>query len=165
MSKIVFHTAQNLPRVSSTPSGRKEVEKYQFITNAETGERELSVVGMTDMYEKAQLARPDDLYTLLKNSGVEPSDVESLKVTQTYARSLIDDFCSAPRDLVEAVAVIDKAQRSFDNLPLEVREEFDNSREKMFKSLVDGTFDSRIKRFLQPVEPQPKKEVEGDEVK
>lgn len=165
MAKVVFYTAQNLPPVSSSHCGRRTLLKYQFLPNSETGERELTPVGEVDMYEKTQLSRPDDLYTLLKKSGVEPTDVESLKVTSSYARSMIDDFCTAPRDLVEAHNVIQKAESSFDALPLEVKEEFDNSSGQMLKSLVNGTFEKRISRFLTLVKPQPKEEVEDHETK
>lgn len=161
---MIFYSNINRPPQSVSSSGRREIEQYQFLPDAQTGDKKLDCVSMTDMYAKTQLSRPDDLYTLLKNSGVEPSDIESLRVTKDYAKTLIDDFCNAPRTLVEAHEVIHRAEQSFDQLPLDVKEEFDNSSGKMLKSLIDGTFEKRISRFVssQPVE---KKENVNDETK
>lgn len=155
MSKVIFYSNVNPPPRLSSPCGRRYVEDFQRLTDPETGEKKLEVVGKIDMYEKTQLAKPDDLYTLLKKSGVEPSDVESLRVTKEYSETLIDDFVSAPRTLLEAHEVIQKAERSFDELPLEVKAEFDNSSGKMLKSLQDGTFENRLSKFIAPKNPAP----------
>lgn len=156
MVKVSFFSNVNRPPQRSTPCGRREIEDYQLFPDADSGDKKLDVVGKIDMYEKTQLSRPDDLYTLLQKSGVEPSAIESLKVTKAYAQSLLEDFCSAPRTLVEAHEVIHRAEQSFDQLPLEVKAEFDNSSGKMLKSLEDGTFVSRVARFY----PKLKKDEE-----
>ena len=158
MAKFLFFSNVNRPPQQFTPCGRREIEDYQLFPDADSGDKKLEVVGKVNMYEKTQLSRPDDLYTLLQKSGVEPSAIESLKVTKAYASSLLEDFCSAPRTLVEAHEVIHRAEQSFDQLPLEVKAEFDNSSGKMLKALEDGTFESRVARFY------PKSKIE-EEVK
>lgn len=160
-----YFSCVNRPIQSLTPSGRKEVEDYQFLPDSESGDRKLSEVGKTSLYEKAQLSRPDDLYTILKKSGVEPTDVESLRVSKEYAETLVDDFCEAPRSLLEAHETIHRAEQSFDQLPLEVKSEFDNSAGKMMKSLLDGTFEKRMSKFVPPKKSEEVKEEKQDEVK
>lgn len=128
-------------------SGTDTVPVYSYVIDEKTGREELRRTGEDCIYLKTQEARPDDIYTLLKNAGVEPSDIDSLKVTAEYSEQLIDDFTAAPRTLMEAHNVIHRAQDSFMKLPLDVREEFSNDPGNMLSSLVDGSFSKRVSRF------------------
>lgn len=137
----------NKPLTVPAKSGTDTVPVYSYVIDEKTGREELRKTGEDCLYLKTQESRPDDIYTLLKNSGVEPSDIESLKVTAQYSEQLIDDFTSAPRTLMEAHNVIRRARDSFLQLPLNVREEFGNDPGNMLSSLVDGSFEKRVSRF------------------
>ncbi len=137
----------NKPSTVPVKSGTDTVPVYSYVIDEKTGREELRKTGEDCIYLKTQEARPDDIYTLLKNSGVESSDIESLKVTAQYSEQLIDDFTAAPRTLMEAHNVIHRAHDSFLKLPLDVREEFGNDPGNMLSSLVDGSFEKRVSRF------------------
>ena len=139
----------NKPVRKPTSSGFPYSDEMAYVINEETGSRELKVVGKVNNYERTQLARPDDLYTLLKKCGVSPESVESLRVTKEYVDTLIDDFSKAPRTLIEAHNVIHRAQDSFMDLPLDVRAEFNNDPGQMLSSVVDGSFEKRVSRFYE----------------
>lgn len=149
----------NKPSTVPVKSGTDTVPVYSYVIDEKTGREELRRTGVDCSYLKTQEARPADIYTLLKNAGVEPSDIESLKVTAQYSEQLIDDFTAAPRTLMEAHNVIHRAQDSFMQLPLDVREEFGNDPGNMLSSLVDGSFGKRVSRFY----PAEKKNEEVKE--
>ena len=154
-----FKTQYNYTELDQRParSGRTHLEDFFIERDPDTFEEVIKVKNMRNLYEIAQLSKPDDLYALLEKTGVELSKIESARLAVEKADDIREDFSSMPRNSVEAFNIVSRAQRSFDELPVDVKAEFDNSSAKMLKSLLDKSFDDRIKKFF-PVKSSEKKE-------
>lgn len=104
-----------------SPSGERvsPVRKWQL---QKDGSRELVVVGETDIYAKIQSAKDDcDIYKLLDRHAAGDFTALNLQAQRAYA-----DITSAPKNIHEAVANVNKAKEHFFQLPVEIREAFGN---------------------------------------
>ena len=149
--KIKFYTAQDLPPRKSTHSGEPMSVTYGECIN-DNGQVIIDKVGYKDDYELVQASKPDDIYTILKNTGVDPDSVCDLKSLQEgYAQEVVD-FSQAPHTLAEALSLIKKGEIAFGSLNPDVRKEF-GSAGAMVNSMFDGSFEKRVARFIpqQPV--------------
>lgn len=161
-----FKTQYNYSELDQRParSGRTHLEDFFIERDPNTFEEVVKVKSMRNLYEITQLSKPDDLYTLLEKTGVELSKIEAARLAVEKAEDIKEDFSSMPRNSVEAFNIVARAQRSFDELPVDVKSEFDNSSAKMLKSLLDKSFDERIKKFfpVESSEKQPEKQVKEE---
>lgn len=161
-----FKTQYNYSLSDQCParSGRTHLEEFFIERDPNTFDEVVKVKSKRNMYEMTQLSKPDDLYTLLEKTGVELSKIESARLAVEKADDIREDFSSMPRNSVEAFNIVARAQRSFDELPVDVKAEFDNSSAKMLKSLLDNSFDEKIKKFISVKEtPLEKKEEKQNE--
>lgn len=152
----------NKPRQVSALPGRIHIEEYFHELDEKTCEDRLVVLKMRNIYEIAQQSKPKDIYELLEESGVEISSLERLVESKEYAESLLTDFTDLPTDTVGAFNVVKRAQRSFDELPLPLKAEFDNNSAKMLRSLLDNSFQSRVAKFFPQEQNKENNENKGD---
>lgn len=135
----------NFPHMSS-PCGSPDKVEFGYDYSGD-GEKKLVPVGKINMYERTQISKPDDIYTLLKNCGVNPSDSDLISDAKTTIDTILDDFSSMPRSLIEAHDVIHRVQDSFDRLPVDVKAKFNNSSSIYLNSFVDGSINDRLSEF------------------
>lgn len=113
---------------------------YNLVYNSDGG-YDLEDSGVDPFYEKIQSFKDQtDLKKQLERFGLPVQGFRGA------------DYIGSPRDILEADALIKRAENSFNNLAPEVRGKFSDFRDYC-QSLADGSF---INRF-------PKKEVKDNE--
>lgn len=147
-----FYTPYNPAPRKAAPSGSPIRDTYGEVLDEETGKIVIGKTGSENMYEMTQEAKPVDLYDLIEGSGVDPV-LLSQKIE--IDEQLVNDFTSMPRTLAEAHMMIIKGQRAYDELPVQVRDEF-GSPAALLSSLSDGSFRKRMEKFL------PQQEVKDE---
>lgn len=138
-----FYTPYNPAPRKSAPTGDMFRETFGQVID-EDGNLTVDKTGIENMYQMTQEAKPASLYDLIESSQVDPV---LLRHSIDVNEEMIQDFTSMPRTLAEAHNLILRGQRAYDSLPVEVRDEF-GSAGKMMSSLADGSFRSRIEKFI-----------------
>lgn len=144
----------NRPGRCITDPGSHYVDVFGEVVDKKTGEVKVDVVGSRDAYLATQEAKGLDVYGVLEQCGVDPIG-DPAPLAQLINEDFVD-YTSAPRTLQEAHALIKKGQTAFDQLPVEIKREFDGSAAAMMKSLQDGTIEKRLARFLPAKESEVK---------
>lgn len=126
--KVFRSCYKNLPKTVPVCSGSMYRATFGFDIDPETGEEVFVQTGEENLYLRTQESKPKDIYQLLEESGVKPSDIEAFMVARADINGLVDDFSKAPRSLLEAHFLIHRAEGSFDNLSSQIKEAFNGSR-------------------------------------
>lgn len=119
-----FYTAYNRPKTKETPAGNKEEPVYQMQIDNK-GHKELVKTGYTNIYDIIQES--------LEQSKIE-NIIRRAREGDPYALTAMDgnfiDTTDLPTTLAEAQSFVIKAKNEFDQLPIEIRRQFDMSAEK-----------------------------------
>lgn len=119
-----FYTAYNRPKTQATPSGIKEEPVYQMQIDNK-GNKNLVQTGMTNIYDIIQES--------LEQSKIE-NIIRRAREGDPYALETMNgqfiDATDLPTSLAEAQSFVIKAKNEFDQLPIEIRRQFDMSAEK-----------------------------------
>lgn len=122
--KYKFYTAYNRPQTQESPAGSKEEPVYEMQIDLQ-GHKKLIKKGMTNIYEIIQ-------------ASLEQSKIENIIRRATegdpYALTVMNgqyiDTTDLPKSLAEAQSFVIKAKSEFDQLPINIRRQFDMSAEK-----------------------------------
>lgn len=111
------------------PIGSRYAKRYQKTTDGE-----LMEAGVEDVYDSIQKAALGiTLNDLIRRA--QNGDTNAIgDVVPSYA-----DLSKAPKDLLEAHAMLSNARASYDSLPLELRNSFGNSFDKFIAACADGS--------------------------
>lgn len=149
---MTFYSRTNKPATIPCPKCEKTVPTFALKINKDTGKKELVKTGSTNLYEKIQASKEQTLvYNILERYNNGDIDVLA-KVKGVYG-----DFTNMPSTLAEAQQSLIDAETTFNQLPLEVRKEFNMSTSEFLTSMTNGTFAARMQKFKK-VEKE-KKEV------
>ena len=132
-----FYSRAKRPVTIPCPKCEENVPTFTLKINKETGKKELKKTGETNIYKKIQAAKEDTLiYNIIKR--FESGDIEVLNKTQgTYGNLL-----NMPRTLAEAQQSLIDAENTFNNLPLDIRRQFNMSSSEFVAGLTNGKFET-----------------------
>lgn len=119
-----FFTRYNLPKSVGVPCGDRYDKTYQIKINKETGHKTLVPSGKTDRYALVQSHLEETkIENILKRATLDPT-VLNQRIGQ------YGDFTDMPKTLAEFQQMALDMEHAFNELPVEVRKEFDNSVDK-----------------------------------
>lgn len=126
-----FSRSNKPPRHEQSFSEYEPVYKMFIDKN---GKEEIKQVGQTNIYEKIQQYKDEcDIYKILER--YEHGDINAInKVAGTYA-----DIRNSPKTLAEAQQIIIDAKNDFENLPKELKKEFNNNANEFIAKISDGS--------------------------
>lgn len=110
------------------------------------GHKKLVHVGETNIYEKIQSFKEETLiYNVLDrfNAG----DIQAIN----KVKGMYGDFTEMPTTLMEAQNQLIKAERTFNELPIEVRAEFNHSYEQFLSAATKGEAEKRINEVVSKI--------------
>lgn len=144
-----FFSRVKRPKTIPHPKSSKFVTTYSIQINKDTGKKELVESGKTNIYEMIQASKEETMvYNILKR--FQNGDIEAL----TKTKGVYGDFTSAPRTLAEAQQLLINAESHFNELPLEIRREFNMSASEYLASLTNGKFEQIISKYNKQPEVQ-----------
>lgn len=121
--KPKYYTAYNTPETEPAPTGSKTEPVYEMTINLK-GHKVLKKTGETNIYDIIQ-------------EGLEESKIENIirRATEgdAYALNTMNgqymDITDVPKSLAEAQNFVIQAKNEFDQLPINIRRQFDMSAE------------------------------------
>lgn len=144
---------QNIPENTYTNPGTEELREYMEDYDKQ-GRRYLKEVGKTNIYNLIQSHKEEtQVYNILEK--YEKTNDENLINKRNGAYG---DFTNTPRTQMEVLNTINKANNVFAGLDIEVRKEFNNSPEEFKASILNGTFEGKMQKFVK--KPEAKEEQE-----
>ena len=137
-----FKTMENRYR-PKTPSGSKLIPTYQETVNKE-GRTILKKSGVTNIYEKIQASLEETKVYNILEQFLQSGDETILKKRQgVYA-----DFSNVPKTEIELQNIVLRAEQEFNALDKDVRAEFDYDVGVFKRSILDNTFETRMKKYI-----------------
>lgn len=139
-----FFTRSKYPDTIAYPESKKIIPTFALEINKETGKKELVKSGATNIYEKIQASKDETLvYNILErfNNG----DIEALN----KARGIYGDFTNMPKTLAEAQQQLINAENTFNDLPIDVRKEFNYSTSEFLASMANGQFEQIMSKYIK----------------
>lgn len=128
--KIPFRTMLDDPIETVTPSGEREEDVWALRIN-EAGEEEFYISGRTNIWEKIQAFEPecniDNILTKMAATG------DANILMQRKAEYM--DITEMPNNIMDAHRMITDAERKFNELPLNIRKEYDFNFSKYLKDV------------------------------
>lgn len=141
-----YYSYDNVAQVNKSRSGDK-VEDTYIVKTFKDGHKDLVVNGKRDNYALIQShsasvdinaivarARNGEQHLLEVNTGV------------------FMDLTSLPKNINEANSLLNEAKESFYSLPIELRQYFGNSPDKMLASYNDGKMPDVIRSYVDKIE-------------
>lgn len=144
-----FYSRVNRPKTIPHPRSSKIVPTYSLQVNKDTGKKEIVESGKTNIYDMIQASKDETMvYNILKR--FQNGDIEALSKT----KGVYGDFTNAPKTLAEAHQLIINAENHFNDLPLDVRKEFNYSSSEYLASLTNGKFEQIMAKYVKQPEVQ-----------
>ena len=143
-----FYSRIKKPDTKPAPSGNKIAPTFNLRMSKSTGRQELIESGTTNIYEKIQAAKDSTLiYNIIeryKNGDVQALNQHNLQYGDTTI---------LPKTLAGMKQALIDAENNFNNLPLEVRKEFNQNVNEYLTAIDNGTIKDKLAKFA------PKQEV------
>lgn len=137
-----FYSRVNKPETIPAPSGEKVVPTFSLRISKETGRQELVQSGTTDIYEKIQASKESTLiYNIIER--FQNGDISALNQHNGY----YGDMTTIPTTLAGMKQALIDAENHFNQLPLEVRKEFNHNVNEYLNAFDNGTIDERLAKF------------------
>lgn len=149
--KIPFRTLLDPPEEKITPSG-EEIEEVIDMRIGEDGKEEFYVKGKTNVYAKIQAEAEGTKIENILAKALQTGDTSILQKAQTQ----FADLTEMPENIFEAQLKIKEAEKTFAELPLEIRKEYNNNFNEYLKDA--GTEHWKETVGLKP-KPDPKPET------
>lgn len=147
-----FYSRTNRPTAIPCPKCSKIVPTYSLQINKDTGKKELKETGKTNVYELIQASKEETMvYNILKR--FESGDLDALNKT----KGIYGDFTSMPRTLAEAQQLVIDTEKQFNELPIEIRREFNMSASEYLASLTNGKFEAIMSKYAKKEEKTEQK--------
>lgn len=158
--KLKYYTEYNLPPITPECCGDKIVKMYQMQKNKD-GDTELVCTGTRDQNAVIQSHKNScDINYILERAKNDPRILNMS--TMQYL-----DLTELPSNIYEASDMIERAKDSFMNLPVDIREKFDNNPEKFVRSYDEGKMPDIVRDYIdrnfntQFIKPNLKDENKG----
>lgn len=133
--KKPFRTILDPPKVTVTPSGTKEEDIWQLKID-EKGNETFYIAGKTNVYEKIQAHLEETKLENILAKCIDTGDTTLLEQRQGFYA----DISEMPSTWIEAQNKIKNAENIFNNLPLEVRKQYDNNFNKYLADVGSKTW-------------------------
>lgn len=147
-----FVTKYQKERVRSNAGSRMQPQ-YKMTVNKETGAHELKQKGEINLYAQIQSFKNSTDVNYILERFARGDESALSKVQGVYG-----DFTEMPKTLAELSQRVLDAQTLFDNLPLDVREQFGFNPSVFFASIGSEKFNTIFadkNSTLKPVVPDP----------
>lgn len=152
-----YYTMHNRPKVK-TPSGNNLLPQYKETLNKD-GQTVLKKTGDKDIYQIIQASLEEtQVYNILEKF-LQTGDETVLKRRD----GIYGNFIDIPTSPIELQNTIMRAENEFNELDREVRAEFDNDVGVFKQSILDGSFNNRMSKYISKkqqakMKPQPQQE-------
>lgn len=142
-----FSTIYNrVPKRYYTDPGSREANTYEVQIDKRTGHKKLICTGTKDIWTDIQSYKDEcDIAQIMARAAA--GDLNALN----QRKGFYGDISETPRDLFEAQNNILKLERGFNELPAEIREKFDNSKEKFITEFGSNEWNEKM-GFIKPTE-------------
>ena len=148
-----FRTPMDERKIVYTNPGKPEEEIIALKIN-EKGEEEFYIKGKTNLYEKIQMFKDEcDIEQILLRC-TEQNDLSLLN----QRNPLYVDFSEFPDNMIDSYRKIKDAENIFKELPLEVRNEFNNS----FSEFLAKFGTKEFMKALGLVKEEPTEEIKTE---
>lgn len=141
-----YQTQENRIR-PDTNSGDKYIDTYVEAIDKK-GKTYLKKSGSTNIYEKIQAALDETKTYNILEKYMQTGDENLINKRQ----KIFGNFIQLPTTPIELQNIIIQAEKQFDSLDKEVREAFENDSGIFKQSILDGSFEQKIKQFNQDKE-------------
>lgn len=150
-----YYTAYNTPETEAAPAGSKEENVYQINIDL-NGHKIIEKIGVTNIYDIIQ-------------ASLEQSKIENIirRATEgdTNALNIMNgdyiDTTDVPKTLAEAQNFVIKAKNEFDQLPINIRREFNMSAEQYIAEYGKTSWIEKLGITKEPApEPAPDQKKE-----
>lgn len=138
-----YKTMHNRYKIK-TPSGSNLLPQYKETINSK-GQTVLKKVGDKDIYEIIQASLEEtQVYNVLEKY-LQTGDETILKRRE----GIYGNFINIPTSPIDLQNTIMRAENDFNELDREVREEFNNDIGMFKQSILDGTFNEKMSKYLE----------------
>lgn len=127
-AKKRFYSAYDRPETEPAPAGSKEEPVYQMRIDMR-GRRELEQIGMTNVYDIIQESLEQSKIENIIRRATE-GDINAIQQMNGH----YIDSTDLPTTLAEAQNFVIKAKAEFDQLPINIRRQFDMNAEQYIAS-------------------------------
>lgn len=138
----MFYSRSNRPKTIPQPKCEENVPTFSLQINKSTGKKELVESGKTNLYEKIQASKDATLiYNIIDRYNAGDESVLN-KAMGSYG-----NFTQMPATLVEAQQKLIDAERTFEQLPIAIREKYNNSYTEFLADITNGG-ETKIEKWL-----------------
>lgn len=157
MAKTTLY-GNHLSRNTAIPRGNFPFEKDELMWKYdENGEKDLEKVGTIDTYLAIQAeAESCDVKTIVRRA--EMGEVDLLN---KFSGSFVDTT-SMPTSLMEAQNLVLRAEHEFNNLPVDLKELFNNDKMQFLAEYGTEKFNKKLNYLSEKKKP---KEIKKEEIK
>lgn len=156
-SLLPFRTMLDEPVEQFSEPGSK-IEDVWAMRLDEKGKEEFYIEGQTNVYEKIQAFKDEvDLENILRRV-TDTGDVTLLNKRQ----GVYLDITETPKNLIDATNMLNRAEKEFMSLPVEVREKFENNFNK-YLALAGTEEWAKNMGYIKEIIEETKEEMKGEE--
>ena len=138
-----------------TDAGSREANTYEIEIDKKTGHKKLICTGTKDIWTDIQSYKDEcDIGQIIARAAA--GDLNALN----QRKGFYGDITETPKDLFEAQNSILKLERGFNELPSEIREKFDNSRERFVKEFGTDEWYEKMGFVKEEIKTQIPDEVQ-----
>ncbi len=139
----MFYSRSNRPKTIPQPKCEENVPTFSLQINKANGKKELVESGKTNLYEKIQASKDATLiYNIIDRYNAGDNSVLN-KAMGSYG-----NFTQMPATLVEAQQKLIDAERTFEQLPIAIREKYNNSYTEFLADVTAGG-ETKIEKWLK----------------
>ena len=139
----MFYSRSNRPKTIPQPKCEENIPTFSIQINKSTGKKELVETGKTNLYQKIQASKDATLiYNIIDRYNAGDESVLS-KTIGSYG-----NFTKMPTTLVEAQQKLIDAERTFEQLPITIREKYNNSYTEFLADVTAGG-ETKIEKWLK----------------
>ena len=152
---MAFYTQLNRPKVPPTVAGSKEIDDYEVRLD-KTGRKKLVKKSTKkNIYDRIQANKEEsEVYTLINRfSDAQKKEIITIKAS---TNSEVYDLTQVPENLIQAKQMQIDAEKKWNELPLELRAEFNHDATQFMAAMQNGTFKDRYYK----VYPKKKEQVQ-----
>lgn len=142
-----FYTIDNNVK-EKTPTGDEFLDIYQEQVDSK-GKRILKKIGQTNVYEKIQADKDNAVIYNIIEKYMQTGDESLLQKRNSY----YGEFINMPGTPIELQNQLLMADRAFYELDKDVRAEFNNDAGEFKASIMNGSFEQRMNKFVKKAEP------------
>lgn len=139
---LTFYSNNNRPATIPMPKTNTLEPEYKEKIS-KNGKKELVQTGVTNIYEKIQDARQgSELATLINQYKMKVNENNILELEKT-----IVDLTNIPTNLIEAQNMINDAKNTFNLMPTEIKQTYNNNFNEFLAGSMNGSLETLIKEY------------------